>query len=95
MVIGLLLAVGSADAAEKLAIATVYPGNMTENEVYPAMITPPYGMTLADRCPHRRLLLRPDNQGGPAFFVAEVVSLGIITYVPWFVLVLPRALGFA
>ena len=33
MVVGLLLAVGSADAAEKLAIATVYPGNKTENEV--------------------------------------------------------------
>jgi len=26
--------------------------------------------------------------------VAELVSLGIITYIPWFVLILPRALGF-
>jgi TRAP-type C4-dicarboxylate transport system substrate-binding protein len=37
VVVGLLFAAGSAAAAEKLAIATVYPGNMTDNEVYPAL----------------------------------------------------------
>ena len=37
MVVGLLCAAGPAVAAEKLAIATVYPGNMTDNEVYPAL----------------------------------------------------------
>ena len=37
MVGGLLFTAGSAVAAEKLAIATVYPGNMTDNEVYPAL----------------------------------------------------------
>jgi TRAP-type C4-dicarboxylate transport system substrate-binding protein len=35
--VGLLFAAGPAVAAEKLAIATVYPGNMTDNEVYPAL----------------------------------------------------------
>jgi TRAP-type C4-dicarboxylate transport system substrate-binding protein len=35
--VGLPFVAGSAAAAEKLAIATVYPGNMTDNEVYPAL----------------------------------------------------------
>jgi TRAP-type C4-dicarboxylate transport system substrate-binding protein len=36
-VLFMLFAAGSALAAEKLAIGTVYPGNMTDNEVYPAL----------------------------------------------------------
>ncbi|UCF90114.1 MAG: TRAP transporter substrate-binding protein DctP [Desulfobacterales bacterium] len=32
------LAAGTALSAEKLAIGTVYPGNMTDNEVYPALM---------------------------------------------------------
>ena len=35
--VGLFFNAGSAIAAEKLAIATVYPGNMADNEVYPAL----------------------------------------------------------
>ena len=35
--VGLPFVSASAAAAEKLAIATVYPGNMTDNEVYPAL----------------------------------------------------------
>ena len=59
------------------------------------MITPPYGMTLLTaariaNCSYDRTI-----KAVLPFFIAEVVSLGIITYVPWFVLVLPRALGFA
>ncbi len=59
------------------------------------MITPPYGMTLltaariAD-CSYDRTI-----KAVFPFFIAEVVSLGIITYVPWFVMVLPQAFGFA
>ena len=58
------------------------------------MITPPYGMTLLTaariaNCSYDRTI-----KAVLPFFIAEVVSLGIITYVPWFVMVLPRALGF-
>jgi TRAP-type C4-dicarboxylate transport system substrate-binding protein len=37
VIVGSLFVAGSVSAAEKLAIATVYPGNMTDNEVYPAL----------------------------------------------------------
>jgi TRAP-type transport system large permease protein len=58
------------------------------------MITPPYGMTLltASRianCSYDRAI-----RAVMPFFWAELASLLIITYVPWIVLVLPRALGF-
>jgi tripartite ATP-independent transporter DctM subunit len=58
------------------------------------MITPPYGMTLltASRianCSYDRAI-----QAVLPFFWAELASLLIITYVPWIVLVVPRALGF-
>ncbi|UCF90116.1 MAG: TRAP transporter large permease [Desulfobacterales bacterium] len=58
------------------------------------MITPPYGMTLltaariAD-CSYDRTI-----RAVLPFFVAELAALVIITYFPWLVLVLPRALGF-
>jgi tripartite ATP-independent transporter DctM subunit len=59
------------------------------------MITPPYGMTLLTaariaNCSYDRTI-----RSVLPFFVAEIVSLIIITYFPWFVLVVPRALGFA
>jgi tripartite ATP-independent transporter DctM subunit len=58
------------------------------------MITPPYGMTLltASRianCSYDRAI-----RAVMPFFWAELASLLIITYVPWIVLVVPRALGF-
>ena len=59
------------------------------------MITPPYGMTLltsariAD-CTYDRTI-----SAVIPFLIAELLALGIITYVPWFVTALPRTLGFA
>jgi TRAP-type transport system large permease protein len=58
------------------------------------MITPPYGMTLLTsariaNCSYDRAI-----RAVLPFFYAELVTLLIITYVPWIVLVLPRALGF-
>jgi C4-dicarboxylate transporter DctM subunit len=59
------------------------------------MITPPYGMTLltsariAD-CSYDRTI-----SSVIPFLIAELLALGIITYIPWFVTALPRVLGFA
>jgi tripartite ATP-independent transporter DctM subunit len=58
------------------------------------MITPPYGMTLLTSariagCSYDRTI-----RAVFPFFLAEIASLAIITYIPWFVTVLPRAFGF-
>ncbi|MBW1712670.1 MAG: TRAP transporter large permease [Deltaproteobacteria bacterium] len=59
------------------------------------MITPPYGMTLltsariAD-CSYDKTIVAVTP-----FLVALLVALILITYVPWFVLALPRLFGFA
>lgn len=58
------------------------------------MITPPYGMTLLTSARIANCSYDGTIRAVIPFLVAELVSLGIITYIPWFVLVLPRALGF-
>jgi tripartite ATP-independent transporter DctM subunit len=58
------------------------------------MITPPYGMTLltsariAD-CAYDRVI----SAVWP-FLLAELTALALVTYIPWLVVALPRALGF-
>lgn len=57
------------------------------------MITPPYGMTLLTSARIANCSYDATIRAVIPFLVAELVSLAIITYFPWFVLVLPRSLG--
>ncbi len=57
------------------------------------MITPPYGMTLLTSAHIANCSYDGTFRAVIPFLVAELVSLAIITYFPWFVLVLPRSLG--
>ncbi len=58
------------------------------------MITPPYGMTLLTAARIADCSYDKAIAAVTPFLVAELIALGLITYLPWFVLVLPRALGF-
>jgi tripartite ATP-independent transporter DctM subunit len=58
------------------------------------MITPPYGMTLLTSARIADCSYDKSIAAVVPFLIAELVALGIITYIPWFVMALPRALGF-
>jgi tripartite ATP-independent transporter DctM subunit len=59
------------------------------------MITPPYGMTLLTSARIADCSYDRSIAAVIPFLIAELMALAIITYVPWFVMALPRALGFA
>ena len=58
------------------------------------MITPPYGMTLLTSARIANCTYDRTISAVIPFLIAELLSLGIITYIPWFVTSLPRVLGF-
>jgi len=58
------------------------------------MITPPYGMTLLTSARIAGCSYDRSISAVIPFLIAELISLGIITYIPWFVMALPRAFGF-
>ena len=58
------------------------------------MITPPYGMTLLTSARIANCTYDRSIAAVTPFLIAELLALGIITYIPWFVTALPRALGF-
>ena len=58
------------------------------------MITPPYGMTLLTSARIARCSYEGAIRAVIPFLVAELITLIIITYIPWVVLVIPRAFGF-
>jgi tripartite ATP-independent transporter DctM subunit len=58
------------------------------------MITPPYGMTLLTSARIAECSYDSTIKAVFPFFLAEILSLVLITYVPWLVLALPRSLGF-
>jgi TRAP-type C4-dicarboxylate transport system permease large subunit len=57
------------------------------------MITPPYGMTLLTSARIANCSYDGTIRAVIPFLVAELVSLAIITYFPWFIPVLPPSLG--
>lgn len=59
------------------------------------MITPPFGMTLITSARIASTSYDSVIIAVWPFLVAELVTLGLITYVPWLVLSVPRVLGFA
>ena len=59
------------------------------------MITPPFGMTLITSARIANTSYDSVIIAVWPFLVAELVSLGLITYIPWLVLSVPRVLGFA
>ena len=59
------------------------------------MITPPYGMTLLTSARIADCSYDKTISAVIPFLIAELLALGIITYIPWFVTALPRVLGFA
>ena len=59
------------------------------------MITPPFGMTLITSARIASTSYDSVIIAVWPFLVAELVTLGLITYIPWLVLSVPRVLGFA
>jgi len=59
------------------------------------MITPPFGMTLITTARIARTSYDSVIIAVWPFLVAELAALGLITYIPWLVLSVPRMLGFA
>jgi tripartite ATP-independent transporter DctM subunit len=57
------------------------------------MITPPYGMTLLTATRIAGCTYDESIRAVIPFLAAELFTLGLITYFPWFVLIVPRALG--
>ncbi len=58
------------------------------------MITPPYGMTLLTSARIAECSYDSVIRAALPFLVAELIALVLITYIPWLVLSVPRALGF-
>ncbi|NLN17276.1 MAG: TRAP transporter large permease [Firmicutes bacterium] len=59
------------------------------------LATPPLGVCLFVACPIAGVTLEELTKAILPFLLVEVVVLLLITYVPWFILVVPRMLGFA
>jgi TRAP-type C4-dicarboxylate transport system permease large subunit len=59
------------------------------------MITPPFGMTLITSAKIANTSYDSVIIAVWPFLVAELVTLGLITYIPWLVLSVPKLLGFA
>lgn len=59
------------------------------------MITPPFGMTLMTSAKIAKTSYDSVIIAVWPFLVAELVTLGLITYIPWLVLWVPKMLGFA
>ncbi len=57
------------------------------------MITPPYGMTLLTATRIAGCRYDETIRAVLPFLAAELVTLGLITYFPWLIMVLPKALG--
>lgn len=59
------------------------------------LATPPLGVCLFVACPIAGVTLEELTKAILPFLLVEVAVLLLITYVPWFILVVPRMLGFA
>jgi len=72
----LLLAPGVAPAAEKIAVGTVYPGNMDDNEIFPALKF--FGNLLAEKSNgHYQLEIFPGGQLGSEVEVTRECQTGV------------------
>jgi tripartite ATP-independent transporter DctM subunit len=59
------------------------------------LATPPLGVCLFVACPIAGVTLEELTKAILPFLLVEVAVLLLITYVPWFILIVPRMLGFA
>jgi tripartite ATP-independent transporter DctM subunit len=90
----LILAPVLAPAIVRIGVDPLHFGLVMLVNLNIGMITPPYGMTLltsariAD-CSYDRVI-----RAVWPFLLAELIALILVTYIPWLILALPRALGF-
>ena len=59
------------------------------------LATPPLGVCLFVACPIAGVTLEDLTKAILPFLLVEIAVLLLITYIPWFILVVPRMLGFA
>ncbi|NLM94702.1 MAG: TRAP transporter large permease [Firmicutes bacterium] len=59
------------------------------------LATPPLGVCLFVACPIAGVTLEELTKAILPFLLVEIAVLLLITYIPWFILVVPRMLGFA
>jgi TRAP-type C4-dicarboxylate transport system permease large subunit len=57
------------------------------------LATPPLGVTLFVACPIAGVSLEQISKAAVPFLLVEIIALLVMTYVPEFVLILPRIMG--
>jgi C4-dicarboxylate transporter DctM subunit len=79
--------------AEKVGLHSLHFGLVVVINMCIGFITPPVGLCLYVLCGITKLSLEKVSKAVLPFLVVEIMALGLITYVPYLSLVLPRAVG--
>ena len=79
--------------AEKVGIHSLHFGLVVVINMCIGFITPPVGLCLYVLCGITKLSLEKVSRAVLPFLFVEIAALGLITYVPFLSLVLPRAVG--
>jgi TRAP-type C4-dicarboxylate transport system permease large subunit len=79
--------------AEKVGIHSLHFGLVVVINMCIGFITPPVGLCLYVLCGITKLSLEKVSKAVLPFLVVEIMALGLISYVPYLSLVLPRAVG--
>jgi TRAP-type C4-dicarboxylate transport system permease large subunit len=79
--------------AEKVGVHPLHFGLVVVVNLCIGFITPPVGLCLYVLCGITKQPLEKISRAVLPFLVVEIAVLGLITYVPYLVLVLPRWMG--
>jgi tripartite ATP-independent transporter DctM subunit len=79
--------------AEKVGVHPLHFGLIVVLNLCIGFITPPVGLCLYVLCGITKLPLERLSRAVVPFFIIEVAALGLITYVPYLALMLPRLVG--
>jgi C4-dicarboxylate transporter DctM subunit len=79
--------------AEKVGVHPLHFGLIVVLNLCIGFITPPVGLCLYVLCGITKLPLERLSRAVVPFFIIEVAALGLITYIPYLALILPRLVG--
>ena len=79
--------------AEKVGVHPLHFGLVVVINMCIGFITPPVGLCLYVLCGITKLSLEKVSRAVLPFLFVEIAALGLITYVPYLTLILPRAVG--